>query len=1005
MTYKTAAGLVRYEQSRQFDELGRPRRLLSPAGTNIAYERDPSGNIIKTTQSIGYQPNVQLRIEDRYFDAFNRLRRYVGQDKAITEYDYDLAGNLTAVTVAGAQEQVTRYAYNGFGERIYENSPATGITTVYRDKAGNVIREVNSAAQETVKTYDTLNRLKTVSYTGAGAENVVYTYDQGVNGMGRLTGIVDQSGGQTVAYDDQGYVDYINYLIQGKSYGINYDFDKAGLLQKIIYPTGRAINYNRDVLGRISGIISAGAPQGQVALLDMVEYEPFGPMKSIIYGNGLGRQVDYDSDYRSKVITNNWFSEQEDLDYIYDLAGNIREMRRSFNTGQGVFTADIKTFEYDRADRLKAARWLISNTQTLDQLNNMLEYDYDSVGNRVAQRLKTGGSDGIVTSRGWSYSNSPLNNQLNSVSYAANGINYQQINSYLYGSTGNLSSDGARSYVYNRAQRLVQVNQSGQLGSYLYNASGQRVRKQAGGNTTQFHYDLQGQLLAETDQSGALIREYIWLGDIPVAMLAGPKHYQGVSSSSQYLVGQNHSRMSAAATQPTRALQATRGDSQINGRLNDNSRLPGKEYVGFTLREQQDGVSGARVDVYLSAVNTSPMNVTVVRNVAQAKVPIITLGSETRDQALEIDIVYPDGTVHHESFTRQGEWVKLERIGQLVKIYVSTGGQSWTLLKQYSIVMQDQAYIGVIASNSDAEITSNYTVANDNLFYLHSDHLNSVYAVSSNSSRQIVWQRNDFAVGASPFGESALPNGSSLYTGLFEMPLRFPGQYYDAETGTHYNYFRDYDPRIGRYLQSDPIGLMGGINAYAYADNNPIGFSDASGRFVFIPVVTGLIAGGGAALGAYLSGADATETILAGAIGFGVGSGLAWLLAPEALAAAIVANTGVSLSGAAAVSQVVVGATSAGLSDVLVQAIKIAVDPDCGLSDFSLGRTGISMLSGAGGALPGVIRAGAVLPAISNLGPRATWVFLNSAEPTLIEATAMAAMESGIGVGINAINR
>jgi RHS repeat-associated protein len=59
--------------------------------------------------------------------------------------------------------------------------------------------------------------------------------------------------------------------------------------------------------------------------------------------------------------------------------------------------------------------------------------------------------------------------------------------------------------------------------------------------------------------------------------------------------------------------------------------------------------------------------------------------------------------------------------------------------------------------------------------------------------------------------------------------LRFPGQYFDKETNTHYNYFRDYDPVIGRYIQSDPIGLAGGINIYDYTDGNPLSRRDPLG--------------------------------------------------------------------------------------------------------------------------------------------------------------------------------
>jgi RHS repeat-associated protein len=65
----------------------------------------------------------------------------------------------------------------------------------------------------------------------------------------------------------------------------------------------------------------------------------------------------------------------------------------------------------------------------------------------------------------------------------------------------------------------------------------------------------------------------------------------------------------------------------------------------------------------------------------------------------------------------------------------------------------------------------------------------------------------------------------------FEMNLRLPGQVYDAETGLHYNYYRDYNPDTGRYVTSDPIGLSGGMNPYTYVGSNPLAKIDPLGLY------------------------------------------------------------------------------------------------------------------------------------------------------------------------------
>lgn len=115
------------------------------------------------------------------------------------------------------------------------------------------------------------------------------------------------------------------------------------------------------------------------------------------------------------------------------------------------------------------------------------------------------------------------------------------------------------------------------------------------------------------------------------------------------------------------------------------------------------------------------------------------------------------------------------------------------------------------------------------VYYVHSDHLNSPRKISRPSDNAIVWRWD-----SDPFG-NVFPDENPSGLGTFVSNLAFPGQYIDQETGLFYNNARYYDPGASRYFQSDPIGLGGGINTYAYVGGNPISWSDPLGLQAWQP--------------------------------------------------------------------------------------------------------------------------------------------------------------------------
>ena len=141
---------------------------------------------------------------------------------------------------------------------------------------------------------------------------------------------------------------------------------------------------------------------------------------------------------------------------------------------------------------------------------------------------------------------------------------------------------------------------------------------------------------------------------------------------------------------------------------------------------------------------------------------------------------------------------ELDATGQVEKVYVYFAGEPLAVVD----------YVGNPAGT---------------LYYIHNDHLRTPQALTDEAG-VLVWR----AV-YTPFGWAAVDEDPDLNSIPVSFNPRFPGQYYDAETGFHYNYHRYYDPFTGRYITSDPIGLTGGLNTYAYAGSNPLTFVDPWG--------------------------------------------------------------------------------------------------------------------------------------------------------------------------------
>ncbi len=477
-----------------------------------------------------------LKARKSCYDGFGRLTGVWEDPSGLnyeTDYQYDLLDNLTSVTQGGSRQRTFTYdslsrllcAANPEIQIVTCPNPDTGSYTAGTirygyDANGNVTSKIapkpnQSSASVTVTTayqYDPLNRLTQKSYNDGSTPTVQYGYDAIAPAncspgltmnypIGRRTAMCDAAGNEAWSYDTLGRVAQdqrtTNSVTKTTTYAtpsVPYNFD--GTTAQLIYPSGRTITYTPNSAAQS---ISAVDTANSINYATMALYTPQGALSSMLNG----------SSFHSTMFYNDRL---QPCRFAINTTGTIPGSCPD-NTNKG----DVMDFTYDfhlgASDNGNVYK--VSNNRTNASDRNV-NYTYDSL-NRIWQAYTDGNLWGETYSIDtWGnmhgigpYSGKPAGETL---SQGVNGSNQlaNVCSANCYDAAGNLLNDGLHSYVYDAEGHTS----TGAGVTYYYDGDGKRVRKSTG---TLYWYGTSGDALDETDVSGNLTNEYIFIGGKRIA--------------------------------------------------------------------------------------------------------------------------------------------------------------------------------------------------------------------------------------------------------------------------------------------------------------------------------------------------------------------------------------------------------------------------------------------------------------------------------------------------------
>ncbi len=498
-----------------YDGRSRLEEVTDNAGQSITFTYDDAGNII-TTETRNGDGTLAL-VVNSIFDDRNRLTQtrspHDATDDSIVQMLLDAEGNLEALTdpknqtssnvydkvhrvvsnthrlngvttfeyddldritqVLAPNGAVTNYTYDLIGRRLTESSPDRGTLTFGYDLANNLTSITDARGIITSLSYDELERVtaKTFPNTIAGkVEDVSYVYDICPRGVGRLCERTDESGVTAFSYDAFGNVITETRVTAGATFTHSYTYDEGDNIVQQTLPSGRDITITRDAVRRMASI-SADVNGASTTLLSAMTYRGDNQLLTATFGNGAVDMRQYDLQGRLTQQSLNAGVTLDTRSYTFDKNSNIESILGS---------SENNVYGYDALDRI-----------TSDTINTApaIDYTYDQNDNRLTR----GAGETVI--------------EVNS-----NRI-LRRDDVVPDGSTISFSD---RQMIYNDAGRLYQLIEDGTLkAEYVYNDNGLRTQKtvhdgSGGSTTTVYHYDQFGQLVSETTEAGAPLRDYLW---------------------------------------------------------------------------------------------------------------------------------------------------------------------------------------------------------------------------------------------------------------------------------------------------------------------------------------------------------------------------------------------------------------------------------------------------------------------------------------------------------------